>query len=302
MLKFGVVAVLPLWLAVASFSPVTSLLPQRSEAPAAVVADMAPVEPSQPYVVKKTLWSEALGREMPYQVYLPSGYETNTVERYPVLFMLHGLGGDYSTWEHDGLFARASELIAEGDIPPMIIVTPEGERGYWIDHAYGGPRYGTYLAHDLVGIIDSEYRTLGSREFRAIGGMSMGAHGALQIAMNNPDEFGVVGAHSVALRTKQEAFAFFGDEQYFKAHDPVSLCQKDQATARRMDIWIDIGASDPWIMAASRFHEQLLSTNIPHDWTVLNGGHDDSYWAANMDRYLRFYGESFVNQEVSLGF
>jgi enterochelin esterase-like enzyme len=301
MLRVAFVAAGSLLLAVALISQVTDSRPEGSQPPVASALQTVPVEPSQPYVVEDTVWSPALGRDMPYQVYLPKGYDSGSDQRYPVLFMLHGLGGDHSTWERDGLFAEATELIERGEIPEMIIVTPEGEQGYWIDHAYNGPQYGTYLSHDLVGAIDARYRTIAARDSRAIGGMSMGGHGALQIAMNNPDAFGIVGAHSVALRTKQEAFAFFGDEQYFRAHDPVSLCQKDQSTARSMTIWIDIGAEDPWFAAANRFHDQLKTTSIPHDWHVFSGGHDDSYWSSHMTDYLRFYGAAFVSQEAGIG-
>ena len=69
-----------------------------------------------------------------------------------------------------------------------------GERGYWMDHAASGPRYGAYISHDLVSTIDHDYRTLASREARAIGGMSMGGHGALVCALRNPDRFRSVSA------------------------------------------------------------------------------------------------------------
>jgi enterochelin esterase-like enzyme len=254
--------------------------------------------PSAQKVVERTFWSSALNREMPYKVYLPPGYESETNARYPVLYMLHGLGGDHSEWERIGLFAAAGELMERGEIPPMIIVTPEGERGYWMDHANNGPRFGDYISQDLVSAIDQQYRTIPARAFRAIGGMSMGGHGALQLALNNPHQFGIVGAHSVALRRKDQAFAFFGDEQYFQAHDPVKLCERNQASARRLAIWIDIGSSDPWAGAASRLHEQLQVTRIRHSWHVFEGGHDAAYWQAHLAEYLRYYGAAFESFEA----
>lgn len=248
---------------------------------------------SPPRVVNNSFWSPALGREMPFEVYLPHGYDSGTSARYPVLYMLHGLGGNQTDWEADGLFATATQLIASGEIPPMIIVTPSGEAGYWMDHANNGPRFGTYVSKDLVSLIDRDYRTLANGSARAIGGMSMGGHGALQLALNNPGEFGIVGAHSVALRRKDQAFSFFGDLSYFQAHDPVSMVQKRPALARQLTIWIDIGRADEWSAAASQFHQQLLSQNVQHAWTNGGGGHEASYWSSHVVDYLRFYGKAF---------
>jgi len=251
--------------------------------------------PSAARILDRTLASQSLGREMGYSVYLPPGYDSSADTRYPVLYMLHGLGGSQRSWQNDGLFQTATDLIQSGEISPMIIVTPEGERGYWIDQANNGPKYGSYVSKDLVATIDGNYRTIPMRKDRAIGGMSMGGHGALQLAMNNPDEFGVVGAHSVALRDQAQAFSFFGDKQYFEAHDPKSLCLKNPGAASRFVIWIDIGTKDSWFDAASAFHAQLQSENLPHLWHVYAGGHDDAYWTSHAADYLRFYNQAFAS-------
>ena len=248
---------------------------------------------SAPRVVHNTFWSPALGREMPFEVYLPAGYDSGGSARYPVLYMLHGLGGDQDDWESAGLFTTASELIAAGEIPPMIIVTPAGENGYWMDHANNGPRFGSYVSKDLVSLVDRDYRTLPNCQARAIGGMSMGGHGALQLALNNPGEFGIVGAHSVALRRKDQAFSFFGDAQYFQAHDPVSIVQKRPDAARDLVLWVDIGRNDEWSAAATQFHELLVSQKVQHAWTMASGGHDAAYWSRHTGDYLRFYGKAF---------
>lgn len=255
---------------------------------------------ASPQVIQRQLWSESLQQEMPFSVYLPEGYNEMPDERYPVLYMLHGLGGSHTDWDRTGLFAMASQMIEAGQIPPMIIVLPEGRDGYWVDHAANGPAFGSYVAKDLVKRIDSDYRTIPQRASRAIGGMSMGGHGALQLALNNPDEFAIVGAHSVALRTYEQAFSFFGDRQYFAAHDPVSLA-KNTTLAKRFTLWIDIGASDSWLNAAQAFHDQLTSEGVAHKWTVFKGGHDGLYWTQHTADYLRFYGQAFVDSGGASG-
>ena len=255
-------------------------------------------QPPASRVEVRTLSSTALGRDMPYKVFLPPGYDATSSTRYPVLYMLHGLGGSYAEWEGLGLFETATDLMQRGQIEPMIIVTPEGERGYWVDHTGNGPRFGTYIARDLVSAVDLDYRTLRDRSSRAVGGMSMGGQGALQLALNNPDEFSVVGAHSVALRRYEEALPYYGSREYFEARDPVAICAKDEERAERLMISIDIGTSDMWYGAAERFHQQLRAEGIRHTWSAEPGDHDASYWKAHVDDYLHYYSGAFQAQAL----
>jgi enterochelin esterase-like enzyme len=290
------VAPIALAAAIALYFQVGRSTAELTPAPAPIAAI-----PSAGRVLQETFWSAALNRSMPYNIYLPPGYDEDVYSRYPVVYLLHGLGGNQDSWLDHGIVQQANDLIAAREIPPLIIVAPAGDRGYWVDHANGGPRYGSYISRDLISFIDKEYRTFAHRDFRAIGGISMGGHGALQLALNNPSTFGVVGAHSVALRRKEQAFDFFGDRQYFEAHDPVTLCQKDQGQARQLLIWLDIGANDHWYGAAKSFHELLVAQRIPHSWQVYDGGHDPSYWRRQLPDYLRFYGQAFVSLSARPG-
>lgn len=245
--------------------------------------------------------SQSLDRDMRYTIFLPPGYDSSPSARYPVLYMLHGLGGDRTQWVRAGLLTTAADLMQRGEIAPFIIVLPEGERGYWVDHANNGPRFGSYVSRDLVTLIDRQYRTVATRDARAIGGMSMGGHGALQLALNNPQTFRVVGAHSVVLRTKEQAFECFGDRQYFQAHDPVSIIQNQPDVARQLVLSIDIGDGDPWEPAAAAFHRQLLAQGLDHQWSVGRGEHNDAYWAARVAGYLRFYGGALQGRLATTG-
>lgn len=241
--------------------------------------------------------SRALDREMPYAVYLPPGYASAN-RRYPTLYLLHGLGGSYETWLGFGIASATDDLIGRGAIPPMIIVMPQGDRGYWMNHADGGPRWGDYLVYDLVGFVDSTYRTMPDRSHRAIGGNSMGGHGALQTALNHPDLFGVVGAHSPGLRRQSEAFSFFGDLAYYAQHDPISLVENG-AAAECLRIWIDTGAEDPWAKRADELHAALMVRGVAHEWHLFPGKHDAEYWSSHVADYLRFYGASLAQGQGS---
>jgi S-formylglutathione hydrolase FrmB len=186
-----------------------------------------------------------------------------------------------------------------GAIPPMLIVLPQGDQSYWFDHA-SGPRWGQYTARDVVDEIDAHWRTLADRDHRAIGGLSMGAEGALQLAMLYPDVFGIVGAHTPSLRDWEESAAwfppdFYRDEAYFAAHDPTSLVEAHPEVARRLTIWLDVGAQDEtWRPVVTDFHELLVARGIPHEFHVLPGNHNgDDYWAPHGGEYLRFYARAF---------
>jgi enterochelin esterase-like enzyme len=270
--------------------------PAHVQEVAGVEAITAELSPSR--VEQRLFLSASLGREMAFSVYLPPGYDYGGPQAYPVLYLLHGLGGDLSAWSKCGMFRAADQLILDGAIQPMIIVTPQGDNGYWMDQANNGPRYGSYIVRDLVALIDREYRSLPSRDSRAIGGMSMGGHGALQLAINAPEVFSVVGAHSVALRRYDQAFSFFGDQTYFRKHDPVQLFRDYQSTARKFDLWLDIGESDPWYAPALAFHQQLESAAIVHEWRSYGGDHSSAYWTAHVTEYLHYYSRSLLGSEA----
>jgi len=269
-----------------------ALLPPSRRPRVAATGELAPVTPPSlwPRTQQRSFPSELLSRVMPYSVYVPPGYEAAPSARYPVLYMLHGLGGDYTEWAHYGLLAEAHRLMQRGEIPPFLIVLPEGDRAYWVDHAYGGLAWGSYVAREMVAEIDGRFRTQADRAHRAIGGVSMGAHGALQLALNFPGTFGIVGAHTPVLRAYAEAPPYFGTPAYFAAHTPVSLVRRFPATARTLVIWIDIGLQDQWFPQAARFHAELLSLRVPHEWHIYPGGHTGTYWGAHIEDYLHFYG------------
>jgi len=251
------------------------------------------------HVEQRAFFSAALDRTMPYSLYLPPGYSgPAAAQRYPVLYLLHGRGDSHLSWTDYGVRTEADRLIAAGTIAPLLIVMPEGEAGFWVDHAAGGPRWGTYISRDLVDEIDASLPTIRDRSARAIGGNSMGAYGALQLALLHPETFSVVGAHSVALRTEDIAPAFFGEGADFRARDPVSLYASRTEAAQSLQLWLDIGADDPWLPAAARFDAQLTHSAVAHQWTVWTGGHDGDYWREHMAEYLTYYGRALQEPDA----
>jgi enterochelin esterase-like enzyme len=275
----------------AAEAPIASA-PLASAPVAAVTAAEAPVSPAR--IEERRFRSAALGRAMPYLVYLPPGYDSDSAARYPVAYMLHGMDGSQTQWVDYGLLEAAERLMGSGEIPSFVIVLPRGEQAYWVDHANGGPRWGRYVARDLVAEVDGRFRTLAEGHWRALGGLSMGAHGALQLSINYPNTFRIVGAHSLVLRSHDVAPPYFGDAASFAARDPVQLCRAYPEIARSLVLRIDIGQQDSWASAARAFHRQLEQAGIGHAWYEPPGGHNAEYWRGQIPDYLRFYGGAFA--------
>ena len=268
---------------------------EATSAPARAAGGQSRRSPSGSRIEARQIASAALGRTLPYLIFLPTGYDDDPDVRYPVLYMLHGFGADMTEWRRVGLLDTADRLIRAREIAPLLIVLPTGEESYFIDHAEGGPRWGTYLTVDLVGEIDARFRTRADRGARAAGGLSMGGHAALQLALNHPELFGIAGAHSPTIRHREIAPPFFGDDEYFARHDPPSLFRARPDVARTLALWIDIGEEDlAWLPVTAALHEQLEEQGVPHEWHLWPGEHFDDYWRAHTADYLRFYTEAFA--------
>jgi S-formylglutathione hydrolase FrmB len=240
-------------------------------------------------------YSPSLNRDMSYYIYLPPGYSTEG-RRYPVLYMLHGAGGNKDEWAAYGLVDDVDQSIVSKDIKPMIVVMPQGDQGYWVNWADGGPLWGDYVANDLRTQVDATFRTLPNASHRAIGGLSMGGAGALQLAFNHPDVFQNAGAHSPSLHVDDGTFSgLYGTGPEFEKREPIDLAA-NAPDIDALNIWIDAGEDDPWVDRDTLLHETLLERGIAHNWKVFPGAHDGDFWTRNLPAYLRFY-DSVLNGE-----
>ena len=149
-----------------------------------------------------TFFSQSLNAERNVQIYLPEGYDrTNTTERYPVVYFLHGAGGNQT--DYSFIINILDQLIQQRKIEKVIVVKPDGSvPPYWGSYYTNSDLYGRfedYIVYDLVNYIDSTYNTINSRNKRSIMGHSMGAYGAMKLALKHPDIFGAVATHSGPL-------------------------------------------------------------------------------------------------------
>jgi len=230
------------------------------------------------------LSSAVLGRDMTYYIYLPPGYVSET-RPYSVLYLLHGRAGDKEEWLYYGLIDQADAAITSGAIEPMLIVLPQGDTSDWVDHreAEDVPAWGDYLVFEVVDHVDAHFRTIASPQARAIGGLSIGAFGALVDGLEHPDRFGVIGAHSPSL---YEDLSFGSGEQ--------TSSEDGELHAAGQQILLDIGSSDPWSERVAELHVQMTRGAIPHEWWNPPGEHSGDYWSAEVPEYLHFYSEALA--------
>jgi enterochelin esterase-like enzyme len=266
-------------------------------ASAALVGNLDPAQPL-PSEIEDCHWARDQGTPRvacKFQVFLPPGY-FDTNRRYPVVYLLHGWGGwdtqaSNVEWNWFGTYSIADEMMRNGEIPPFIIVAPEGDHAYWFNHADDNERWGDFVAIELVNFIDANYRTIARRESRAIGGLSMGGLGAIQLALNHPDEFSIVGMRSPTLRRigDPDVPPFFGDQGYYNQYDPFTLIERDDSI-QNLRIFIIMGEQDIWLARMQEFRQLLDEKKAQYEWHLYPGEHDASFFGSRLDEDLQFYG------------
>ncbi|HMA52956.1 MAG TPA: alpha/beta hydrolase-fold protein [Acidobacteriota bacterium] len=261
------------------------------------------------------LSSKVLGRDVAYAVYLPPDYAASS-RRYPVVYLLHGYTDDESGWIQFGEVSLAADrAIAEREIPPMIIVMPDGGVTFYINDFSGQVRYEDMFVQELIPTVDATYRTRASREFRGIAGLSMGGWGTLVYSLRHPDLFAAGAAFSAAvwpddeiLGMKQESWdkllgPLFGAAglsgkdrltPYFRKVSPLELAKSlPEDSLKKVRYYIDCGDDDFLIKGNCALHLLLTDRKIPHEFRVRDGGHTWTYWRTGIVEGLKFIGQSF---------
>ena len=224
--------------------------------------------------------SSVTGTRRKANVYLPPGYTRDT--KYPVLYLLHGIGGDETEWIRfatpDALF---DNLIADRRATPMIVVMPNG-RALADDSASGNQfapekvagfaRFEQDLLGSLIPAVDKQYSTLTDREHRALAGLSMGGGQTLNFGLGHLDTFAYIGAFSSAPNTK-----------------PATELVPDPATAKAKLklLYLSCGNKDGLISISQGVHAHLKAHGVPHIWNVDDEGHTPKTWASNLYHFAQ---------------
>lgn len=235
--------------------------------------------------------SKTVGTQRKMLVYTPPGYSTD--HKYPVLYLLHGIGGDETEWQR---FCTPNvildNLIADGTAEPMIIVMPNG-RARENDRAEGNvfasaPAFANFeydLLNDVIPAIESKYSVMADREHRALAGLSMGGGQSLNFGLGHLDTFAWVGGFSSAPNTKAP------DELI---PDPVT------AKKQLKLLYLSCGNKDGLIRISQGVHNYLKEQDIPHIWHVDSHGHDADTWGKNLYNFAQHIFQATVPADAKL--
>ncbi|PWT90425.1 MAG: hypothetical protein C5B55_09785 [Blastocatellia bacterium] len=251
--------------------------------------------------------SKVLGAESPYAVLLPVDYSESQVE-YPVLYLMHGLFGQYDNWLK---LTKIEELSRDSR---LIIVMPEGRDGWYCDsETVPVDKYETFLTEELLPSIETTYRTVRDKKGRAIAGLSMGGYGAFKYALKKPHLFAFAasfsGAFDAAERT-DESPGFNWDElrpsilRAFGEDQSPTRVQNDLFklfTATRASeikklpyFYFDCGCNDGFMEANVRLKQILEEKGIDHYFAAIEGGHDWDYWGSRLPKLLALATERLI--------
>lgn len=213
---------------------------------------------------------------------------------FPVFYLLHGLSDDHTIW----LRRTRIESYVEG--LPLIVVMPDGYRGFYADHVEG-PAYGRQMIEDVIGFVERTLPAVGKRSGRCVGGLSMGGYGALRLALAHPDLFVSANSHSGALyparsrmRENNVEFArIFGTGRPRTAHHLEALALKIRRSRGSLPkLRFDCGTEDFLLQQNRTFHAFLQKLKIEHEYAEFPGSHEWGYWDLHVREALRFHAEA----------
>jgi enterochelin esterase-like enzyme len=207
-----------------------------------------------------------LPHSLAYRVYLPPCYRAGAKARFPTLYLLHGLTATDAQWDDLGADEVADTLIAGGQAPPFLIVMPYEQTGMDMEQA---------VVDVLMPAIERVYATGGTRELRAIGGLSRGGGWAMRIGLKHPDLFSAIGMHSPAILSPDLFIAWSWTRSIPLGETP--------------RIWIDVGQDDTHRPDVEELTRVLTDLSTPFVWHLYPGEHTAAYWSTHLPDYLLWY-------------
>ncbi|MBZ0290899.1 MAG: esterase family protein, partial [Anaerolineae bacterium] len=230
--------------------------------------------------------SDIAQTDMYYSVYTPPCYDQlQTI--YPVVYLMHGSNENDGEWVRLGLPGIIDQGIADGTLPPMIVVMPFGE---WIanKNQFEAISWENVFLKELMPLAESRYHIDTRRESRAIGGISRGGFWALEIAFRHPDLFSAVGGHSAFLDPNHAPDEF----------NPIDLATNAPGLDQ-LRIALDRGKDDYAAPGLDLIDEKLRARGIPYTYTVYpEGQHYVTYWKAHIVDYIQFYAAPWLNAQT----
>lgn len=250
-----------------------------------------------PHGTVSKLWyhSNVAGFDRRMSVYTPAGYE-NGKGRYPVVYILHGMGGDEDAWLDQGRAAQILDnLIAQGKAKPMIAVFTNGnisQEAAPLENANGYDRPSMNLPKtmdgsfetsfpEVVKYVDAHYRTIAKKQGRAICGLSMGGFHTLWISLNNPDSFNYSGMFSAAI-----GMGDLSKAAYPEIYSDMDAKLAKYFAAKPALLWIGIGTTDFLYESNKEFRAKLDAKAYPYEYRESDGGHIWRNWRIYLSEFL----------------
>jgi len=260
--------------------------------------------------------SAILHSSVHYCVFLPANYSSAEakVQRYPVLYLLHGLGGNEQEIALSGEWTLLQDLRRDHKLGDFLVVAPDGSDTFYINSRDGQTLYGDFFLREFLPFIERAYRVRAARAARGITGFSMGGYGALRIGFAHPELFGSVSAHSAALmrdppegvnagasggnlaaRILTNVFGSPIDQKFWDLNSPFLLAKKNSASLAKTKIYFDCGTEDSYGFnrGASELDQALNSLKLSHEFHLYPGGHSVSYLLAHREASLAFHWRVF---------
>jgi S-formylglutathione hydrolase FrmB len=255
-----------------------------------------------------------LGKKVNYTVYLPADYDVSR-RSYPVVYLLHGFTDDNTGWLQFGEINRyADKAIADGTIPPMIIIMPNADSSWYINAFDGKENYEDFFVKEFMPSVEKKYRIKAEKQFRGIAGLSMGGYGTMIYALKYPDLFAAAAPLSAGIFTDDQLKALpddlyagalarvfgrdlKGDDRLTKQwydNSVLDIISKEPADSlKRVRYWIDCGDDDFLTIGNSTLHIALTEKAVPHEFRMRDGAHNWTYWRTGITDALQFIGNSF---------
>lgn len=271
-------------------------------------------QPMGQVIQEKTVKSTVLNKNVNYTIYVPADYDQSQ-RTYPVVYLLHGYTDDNTAWLQYGEVNRyADKAIADGTIPPMIIVMPDADSSFYINSYDGKEKYEDFFIKEFIPAIEKTWRIKGQKRFRAVAGLSMGGYGTLIYALKYPELFAAAAPLSAAVLADDDITGFpdnswdktfaqlygrglKGKDRLSKAwYDnsiPKLVESKSADELKKVRYWIDCGDDDFLIKGNCNLHIMLTEKKVPHEFRVRDGVHDWKYWRTGITDALKFIGDSF---------
>jgi len=251
------------------------------------------------------LRSTILEKSMPFSVLEPPACPAGMERQLHVVYLLHGYGGDHATLDEQGASDRLFVAEAEGRIPHVYLVMPQGERGFYLNWHDGSRRYEDYLVEEAIPAAERALGLTIPRERRHIAGVSMGGYGALLVGLKHPEMFESIASISGVIFDEKKAIEFVNsrlldwridirrmlgdgtDRAFLERANPYSLV-KALAPEKRPRLFVAAGTDEPdsLRLASSNFHEFLDREGVAHEWVAFQGGHNWKSWPPVVERAI----------------